>query len=68
MSHDYRILIHSLSHQILEYKFPTKSLSKGKPISMEGTIRLSKQLLHNRLVQVSLWSRDLVTLSIGVIT
>lgn len=39
---------------ILEYKFPTKSLSKGKPVTMETTIHLSKQLLHSRLVQSAL--------------
>ena len=37
----------------MEYKYPTKSLTSGKPVAMETTIRLSKQLLHNRAVQVS---------------
>jgi len=37
----------------MEHKYPSKSLSTGKPVAMETTIRLSKQLLHNRAVQVS---------------
>ncbi|XP_065889792.1 nucleolar complex protein 2 homolog [Dysidea avara] len=50
-SHDYYVPLATLLLEVMEYKYPTKSLTTGKPVAMETTIRLSKQLLHNRAVQ-----------------